>query len=288
MSNPYETNYGTSFGGWFVYDSNGNTVGFETTAHSFRGFGLYPRSKPVISAPEVQIVKFKVPGRDGEIDATESLTGDIHYYNRTGTWEFTQTGGRLKWDSTYHELKNRLHGQQKTLVIDEERDTYYVGRITVEEPSYDSKRGVAYFTLTADLEPYKKSFTKTTEPWLWDTFSFETGVIPEYMGKTIIAEPGPVSAITWTVTGSRMPVVPHVILEKFTSEETPNIEFTYSYTEDGVAHTRTISLDVGDNVDKLPELVIRQGITYTFYFAGVQDDPTGRGYVSISYREGWL
>ena len=292
----YDNHLGTSFGGWLTYDSNGNTIGFATNKHSFRDYGLYPRNKPVISTPEIQKINYEVPGRDGLYDATEALTGDVHYYNRTGSWEFTQTGGRGKWDATYHKLKNDLHGQRKMIVIDEERDGYYVGRISVDEPTYDDKRGIAIFKISADLEPYKNAFTLSSEPWLWDPFSFTDGYIGSYTGKTLISKPGDEGVVRWTIRGTKKPIVPHIILEKdpnwnyysYGGDGTPHIKFRYQYYVDGESVMRTIDLVEGDNIDQIPELVLRYGITYYMVFWGRYNDPNGRGYVKLSYREGWL
>lgn len=301
----YEYHYGVSFGIYPINDTAPspetqetiNIMGYGTNGHSYRNFGLHPRSKPVISAPEIQKIEYEIPGRDGLYDATEALTGDVHFYNRTGTFEYTQTGGRKLWDATYHKLKNQLHGTKKAIILDEEPDGYYTGRLTVEEPTYDDKRGIAYFKITADLEPWKKSLTLSNQDWLWDPFSFEVGVINPNTGLTLIAEPGAASAVMWHIIGNRMPVVPHVFLHKYEKwdysadgrDGKPHIKFKYQWADhDHNDHTRTIDLVEGDNVDQIPELVLRQGIAYDFEFWGVDGDPNGCGYVHVSYREGWL
>jgi len=288
MSDIYNDHFGTAFGIYSITDSTpgheGDIKGYGTHWHSYRDYGLHPRKKPVITTPTVRTVMIDIPGRDGLYDATEALTGDIHYANRKGTFEYVQTGGRSLWDGTYYKLKNELHGQRKDIIIDEEPDGYYTGRLFVEEPTYDDKKGVAYFTITADLEPWKKALTLIDQDWLWDPFSFENGVIQPKTGNTLIAEHGSASAIQWDIIGTRMPVVPHVYLENAEGDSfTPTINMTYTNIN-GVE--KTVMLTLGDNVDNTPDFQIREGEHHVVKFEGVGQN--GRGVVRMSYREGWL
>ena len=269
MANPYEYNYGTSFGFSKTQSTGMKPIvnGIYTDAHSFRDFGLYPKEKPVIETPEVQVTEIEVPGRDGRIDTSELLDGIVHYYNRQGTFKFSQIGGRETWDSTYALLKKKLHGKRKQIVIDEEPDGYYEGRITVEEPEYDSERKVAYFELSANLEPFKYRFMESDEDWLWDPFSFINGVINEACGETQITNSG-----TVTIIGGQNAVVPNIIVSNISGSH-----FYVSYP----GHTGNVELFAGDNLDNTPDLILKddEDITLTF---------TGTAKVRIKFRAGVL
>lgn len=269
MANPYINHYGTSFG--FVqaatrpegYKASDEIMkGIYTHGHSFRDFGLYPTEKPVIIAPEVQVTEIEVPGRDGILDTTETLDGLVHYYNREGIFLFSQVGGRNKWDGTYELLKNELHGKRKQIIIDEEANGYYEGRLTVEEPEYDSERGVAYFEITANLEPFKYDFTESDEDWLWDPFSFITGVIREY-GETAISSSGSI-----VLYGSKISTVPDIYV----------VSGNLSVSWDG--HS-AVELDEGSNIEKTPDLILTDEAPITLNF-------TGTGTVKVKFRTGVL
>ena len=284
MSDYYAHNLGTSFG--FIRQDPGAIVGTaavdtatlsevpsEDTIflgviskyHSFRTFGLHPRTKPEISAPEAQTASIVVPGRDGEIDMTEALDGNVHFSNRRGEFNFTQLGGRRSWDGTYAKLKNLLHGRVYEIVMDEEHDGYYRGRLNVETPVYDDKRGVAYFSITANLEPFKYGFSTTVEPWLWDPFSFVTGVIRDY-ANIEINDGG-----TITIIGSALAVVPDIQLIRLDSEQ-----MTVTYP----GRAEPLVLRMGSNEDYMTDLVMRdEEVPLTF---------TGSGKIRIAYKTGVL
>lgn len=269
MANPYIDHYGTSFG--FVLSetrpagykkSDMIMAGIYTHGHSFRDYGLYPAEKPVIETPEIQTSEIEIPARDGILDATEALDGMVHYYNRTGTFRFSQVGGRKKWDSTYSMLKNNLHGKRMPIIIDEELDGFYEGRLTVNEPEYNSKTGVAIFEIEANLDPFKYGFTESNDDWLWDPFSFVTGVIREY-GETQITTSGSI-----TLYGSRMPVVPDIYV------------ISGSLSVSWAGHS-AVALDTGSNFEKTPDLVLTDEAPITLNF-------TGTGKVKVIYPTGVL
>lgn len=269
MANPYINNYGTSFGfvkaatrpsGYKASDAIVN--GIYTHGHSFRDYGLYPTEKPVIVTPEIQVTEIEVQGRDGLLDATEALDGIVHYYNREGTFRFSVVGNRKRWDAVYAKLKNDLHGKRKQIIIDEEKDGYYQGRLTVEEPEYDYEKGTAIFEITANLEPFKYDFSQSDEPWLWDPFSFVTGVIHNN-GTTTISGSG-----TMVLYGSKITTVPDIYV------------VSGSLSVSWAGHS-AVSLDTGSNVEKTPDLILTDSAPITLNF-------TGTGSVKVVFRTGVL
>ena len=63
----------------------GVTIGEK---HSYNDWGLILSSQ-TISPPTPQINMVSVPMRDGSIDITETLSGDVKYDDRTLTFTFT-------------------------------------------------------------------------------------------------------------------------------------------------------------------------------------------------------
>lgn len=183
MSNMYQNEYGVLFG----------------DKHSFRDFGLYPKSKMVINPPDVREVYVEVAGADGDLDITEALTGRANYESREGDFEFTLVD-RKKWDSVYSGLMNTLHGRKMRVVLDDDPYHYYYGRIKID--SFRTNKYTANIAIKGVFDPYKKSLIANSEQWLWDPFNFETDVARDYMSMVVDG------TLTVTVVGSRMPVTP--------------------------------------------------------------------------------
>lgn len=262
--NPYYNHFGTSFG----FSKSGTSAqkicnGLYTACHSFRDLGLYPRSKPIIKTPEVQTSEIEIIGKDGVFDTTESIDGTVHFFNREGVFEFSNISGRDTWDLTYEKLK-RLHGRKMKIVIDEEKDGYYYGRINIDDPDYDDKKGIAYYTIVADLEPFKYDFNTTIEPWLWDPFSFTKGIIRDY-SNIIITNSGNIK-----IYGSRIPVVPDIYVVS------GNLNVTYT-NMNGVQ--KTVSLETGSNIEKIYDLYLINDSPVVLQFSGT-------GTLRIEYQTG--
>jgi hypothetical protein len=123
--------------------------------HSYREWGLLLKEYPYISPPEPKTKLIEVPGSDAVIDLTESLTGKVHYGMREGRFEFWVIGGRSKWPAIYSAIMNELHGKRVKIVLDDDPNWYYLGRVRVDEMASD--KVTATIVLTAELEPYKRA-----------------------------------------------------------------------------------------------------------------------------------
>ncbi len=115
-------------------------------------------------SPEPQETYVQVPGRDGELDLSEALSGEIHYNNGTITLTFQTTGkvcGKT-WTGLRDTLMNDLHGKTTEIVFDDDPDWVYKARCTV---SGTPAAGQIYeLTVTCNTEPFK---TKGSSQLLW-------------------------------------------------------------------------------------------------------------------------
>jgi len=124
---------------------HGITIGNK---HSYRDFHLIPSSPLVIAPPEPKTSYDDT--KDGEIDRTMMLRGEVKYENRKGSLEFTV----LKRDGgLYSEIMAYLHGKEYEAVLDDDPAFSYKGRFFVE--SYAPGRNFASITIGYILEPYK-------------------------------------------------------------------------------------------------------------------------------------
>lgn len=229
------------------------------TKHSYRDWGLLLKSRPVISPPSPKTVYVDIPGSDGVIDLTESLTGDVKFDNRTIKCEFVVLDARNRWSDIYSEIMDYLHGQRMKVRLDEDPTYYYEGRLQVNE--WKSDKVTSTITIEGDVEPYKMEMFSSLEDWEWDSFNFETGIIRDY--KEIRVD----ESLTFTIEGRRRSVVPSFTV---VSDDGSGLQVRFNGT----------TYDLPDGTSRVLNIVIKNG-TNTLYF-------TGNGTVSIDYRGGRL
>lgn len=227
--------------------------------HSFRDWGLIPRSRPVISPPEPKTIYIDIPESDGMLDLTEMLTGEVKYKNRNMTFEFNVMNERSDWTSIYSTILNYLHGQRLRIVLDEDPNHFYMGRVKVDEWKSDKKTSV--IQLSADVDPYKYEITSSLEPWEWDTFNFEEDYIRDYGNLVVDGQ------LDFTVYGSRKTVIPVFIVDSYDDTGMQVIFENVTYNlQDG--NNRVLNIRIKDGENNLTFL--------------------GNGTVSIDYRGGSL
>lgn len=128
-----------------------------------------------ITHPEPQTTYLQVPGRNGAIDLTE-VNGSVCYNNGTLVMTFVKREKTMhEWHKLVNLLISEIHGRKCKITLDSEPDYYYLGRCTVE--TIKNNQVLSTLTITADCEPFKYDVQSRGEPWLWDTFNFESGVI---------------------------------------------------------------------------------------------------------------
>ena len=110
------------------------------------------RSSKTISAPEPKYIKVEVEGADGELDLTEYF-GDIKYKNRKLSFTFVAKVRETEFLNLFSSIQNALHGRNMKIVLEEDPDFYYFGRVTVNE--WKSNKNIGEITIECDVEPYK-------------------------------------------------------------------------------------------------------------------------------------
>lgn len=122
--------------------------------HTYRDWGLLLKSRPEISPPSPKLKLVKVPGSNRVIDLTETLTGEVKYDTRQITAEFFIMDDRDRWPVLHSEILEHLHGKSIRIIMDDDPNYFYTGRVTVGELTPDKK--TASLTITAEVEPYKR------------------------------------------------------------------------------------------------------------------------------------
>ena len=140
---------------------NGVTIGKYHT-HEHWGLWLMERT---LSLPEVQTNTVDVPGRDGLLDLSTALDGEVHYKNRTLTLTLGTFRALSKqtWSDLLSSFAGYVHGQKLRIEMDEATGFYLLGRGTVSSFEWDYL-GKQQFTVTFDCDPwrYKTAITQVT------------------------------------------------------------------------------------------------------------------------------
>lgn len=226
--------------------------------NTYTDWKLVPTSRPVVAPPEPQYNFVEVPGMNGALDFTEAL-GGVAYRMREGKWKFLVEHDHpgYDWQRVYSDIMNAIHGKLVKVVLEDDPDYYYTGRVSVDEWRSDPDN--SYITLTYQLSPYKLYQYGSLDDWLWDPLDFEYGVIYEYSDIEIDG----MAVVTLAASG--MPVTPAFIVSNSSGL---TVEFkgnTYPLT-DGTQRILNIQIS-GDDA------------RLTFH---------GSGTVSIEYRGGKL
>lgn len=147
---------------------------------------LIPPTRPVVNPPEVKTQIMEIPGRNGFLDLSELLTGDIVYGSRQGSWTFIahpDYHDTEPWNVRYQRIAQYLHGKTHTVILEDDPNYYYEGRLKVNQwaPGANWSQVAIDYTLM----PFKKEITMSDEPWKWDPFCFVGGIIRGYHGIDI-------------------------------------------------------------------------------------------------------
>ena len=190
-----------------------------------------------IPMPEPQTNFVDIPGRDGALDLSEAF-GTVRYADRIISLTLY---ARAQSDTLISSFVADVHGRRMNVIFDRDPTYYFDARVTVE----DVERHVGYceLSLKCRAKPYKLEHFETT--------------------MTVL----PAGTATVTLTNTRMPVVPTIIV---------SAEMTIEFTIAGVAYS--ISLAAGSHV--VPSLVLMEGDTEI----GI----TGTGRITFTYRKGAL
>ena len=122
--------------------------------HTYRDWGLLLRSRPQITPPAPKLKMISVPGSDRIIDLTQALTGEVHYEPRTISFEFVTGAPRETLANLHSDILTYMHGKTVKIIMDDDPNWYYTGRVTVGDLEADKR--TATLTMTATVEPYKR------------------------------------------------------------------------------------------------------------------------------------
>ena len=110
-----------------------------------------------LSPPEPKTYTVDIPGGDGVIDLTNSLTGDVSFKNRQQEFTFMVVNPD-SFERVKTEVSNFLHGKSFDYQMTMDPGYTYHGRFTIDEYShklYSYPGLVGTFSIKIDADPYK-------------------------------------------------------------------------------------------------------------------------------------
>lgn len=126
--------------------------------HSFNNLHLI-LSQKTIGTPEPKREVVDIPGGDGVLDLTEFF-GAVKYHNRQLSFEFSTMVPQSQFMDLFSQVQNALHGKKMRIILDDDPEWFYMGRIAVSE--WKAEKNIGKLTVDCDCEPFKQSIYTTT------------------------------------------------------------------------------------------------------------------------------
>ena len=139
---------------------------------------------PIPALPQPKTNFKDIPGSDGQLDYTEVLAG-LKYQMRQGSWEFYVVWNGRPWAERYSEILVFLQGKRCKIVLDDDPNYYYIGRVAANE----IKPAETYSTITFDyvVDPYRYPLNGTQDyDWPWDYLVIDGSNTSDYNGNDTI------------------------------------------------------------------------------------------------------
>jgi len=172
--------------------------------NSFSDWHLVPDTRPVIAMPEPKITTVEVPGGNGVIDLSESLTGYPIYNIREGEMKFHVLNGHEDWHILYQRIANYLHGRRRKVILEDDPDYYYMGSHKV---AWESKNDGTWsdVTISYQYEPYKYYKQNSSEEYSGVFSNLSSGThtyysSTNYFGYTPVMPEIQLKSVNGTVT----------------------------------------------------------------------------------------
>ena len=121
--------------------------------HTATDWGLILSAKD-IQPPTPKIISVNIDGRDGVLDLSRALTGELKYNNRSASFTFLITEGTPSdREELLQEIINTIHGKILQIIEPDFPEYYLLGECSIK--SVNNNKSYGSFTVSANCEPYK-------------------------------------------------------------------------------------------------------------------------------------
>lgn len=265
---------------YFFRSDVDNNFDLETATNTLKDWYLVPLSRPVINPPKQKLQTINIPGANGVLDLSNSLTHYPVFENRTGNIKFAVLNDKPghDWLTVYTKIMKYLQGNNVKMIMEDDPKYYYEGRVYVDE--WDSKNDGTWseISLGYDLQPYRRSVKSSIGDWLWDPFNFETDMVTDTVFSAIPVDSDVFVEHDFTGLVDMMPVIPEFTVDSANDQPI----YAQLYNSDLKINWKDITLNPGTHTyydcilcEVLPESEVKMRFK-------------GHGQVTIDFRSGRL
>ena len=111
-----------------------------------------------IGMPDIQSYLVEVPGRNGLVNLTKGLTGEVTYQNRTLKFTYVGIGKREDLLEILDQFNN-YHGETLEIIDDDTNDYYYTGEATVKS---SWSNNILTLELDVNADPFRLALVADT------------------------------------------------------------------------------------------------------------------------------
>lgn len=127
-----------------------------------------------------------IDGRDGDLDATEALTGEVKYNNREASFTFIMMDGTVAdRENLLIEIYQQIHGRKLNIIRPDDPLRYLVGRCQIS--NVENLGAYSTFEVTANCEPWRYNIAETIRHTAVTSARLEFPIVNKGR-KTIIPE----------------------------------------------------------------------------------------------------
>lgn len=212
----------------YFFRGNVEDLSLENAVNTFKDWHIVPLGRPVIAPPEQKLNQIDIPGANGLLDLSNSLTKYPVFNNRIGSLKFAVLHEYIDTPTVYNKIMRFLQGTNVKMIMEDNEEYYYEGRVFVESIDPRADGTWTELNLGYDLQPYRKNVRTSIDDWLWDPFNFETDVIQDTTFNAIQITASGSSWNTFDFSGlvDMMPVNPEFIVD--TTNNQPMIAQLYN------------------------------------------------------------
>ena len=271
---------------------DGVNIGAGNTRHTSLDWFLAPTDRPSIDKAPLKEHYIDIPGTNGGLDLTESLTGFPLYDYIEGEIEFDILNERklpilnnnfelinekeISWEILNRDIRSFLNGKERYMMLEDDPSWYYKGRFNVEK--YDSSEDShSKITISYKVYPYKKLSTCIYNDtnrlrMFFDTTplndSDTSELITTFWDKTDLKMmPGDSYSWNGAVRNKLAGGEEASTISIFTDKESEAFVLTATYTADGETFTEIVDTESGSNTKKIRKFVLtnksNKGVLYS-------------------------
>ena len=174
----------------YFFRGDVETFDMANAVNTLKDWYIVPLGRPVINPPMQKRQTIDIPGANGILDLSNSLTHYPVFENRTGQILFAVLNEKpgYDWLTVYTKMMKFLQGNPVKMFLEDDPKWFYEGQVWVD--NWDSRNDGTWseVTLGYDLQPYRRSIYASIDDWLWDPFNFELDVVQDTIFSDIVID----------------------------------------------------------------------------------------------------